>query len=164
VNLPKDIGEIETKLQAELDKSQKEIDDVKSKFQSDLDESRRRIEDLTLKLTDSNVQTMEYLKDVRETEKAMKLMENENSKLKGKIENMGMEQAEFQKKMEALESHQKTVDRVLELLDLKEEDAKVLSQIILDYRERNRLKGEAEAFESSQKDNDEILEKLREEG
>ncbi len=83
---------------------------------------------------------MKYFEDVKETEKATRLIETENSKSKGKVESMGLEQAEFQKKMNTLESHQRTVDHVLGLLDLKEEDAKVISEMIMDYRERKRLK------------------------
>jgi integrase len=58
------------------------------------------------------------------------------------------ENIELKERVKNLESHQRTVDHVLELLDLKEEDAKVISEMIMEYRERKRLKGEAEASAS----------------
>jgi small-conductance mechanosensitive channel len=66
--------------------------------------------------------------------------------------NLEKQQAE----MEKMKTHQTTVNHVLNLLDLTEEDAQIISEMILDYRERKMKREEVEAYEQEMEDKEEL--------
>jgi len=74
-------------------------------------------------------------------------IDEKNRQLQAVVNGLSVENLELKGRIMNLESHQRTVDHVLEMLDLKEEDAKDISEMIRGYRER-KLKVETEAFMS----------------
>jgi hypothetical protein len=86
-----------------------------------------------------------------------KEIQDATTRIDALVKNLEKQQTE----MEKMKTHQNTVDHVLDLLDLTEEDTKIISEMILDYRERKMKMEEAEAQKQEDEEKNEILDRGR---
>ena len=111
--------------------------EVEAKVEAKAEQRNKELQDLVNRLTQENMDTRIRVLELA-TEVEAKA-EQRNKQLKTLVNDLESE-------LESMKAHQRTVDEVLDILDLDVEDAKIISAMILDWRERTLRREESEAF------------------